>query len=50
MRSTRRVATLTLAGAALLGLLGTGHAGAATYDTVYFGVKIYTMIEYTLDV
>ena len=49
MRSTRRVATLTLAGAALLGLLGTGHAGAATYDTVYYGGKIYTMTEDTQD-
>ena len=47
MKSTKRVATLTLASAALLGLLGTGYAGAATYDTVYYGGKIYTMSEDT---
>lgn len=47
MKSTKRVTTLTLASAALLGLLGTGYAGAATYDTVYYGGKIYTMSEDT---
>ena len=47
MKSTKRVTTLTLASAALLGLLGTGYAGAATYDTVYYGGKIYTMTEDT---
>ncbi|WP_297228250.1 amidohydrolase family protein [uncultured Desulfovibrio sp.] len=49
MKSAKRVTTLTLASAALLGLLGTGYAGAATYDTVYYGGKIYTMTEDTQD-
>ena len=36
---------MTLATAALLGLLGTGAAFSAQYDTVYYGGKIYTMSE-----
>ena len=39
--------SMTLATAALLGLLGAGYAEAATYDAVYYGGKIYTMTEDT---
>lgn len=42
--------TLALASAALLGgVFGAECAGAATYDTVYYGGKIYTMTEDTQD-
>ena len=49
MSNAKRKASLTLASAALLGLLGTGYAGAATYDTVYYAGedKIYTLAEET---
>lgn len=49
MSHVKRRTSLTLASAALLGLLGTGYAGAATYDTVYYAGegKIYTMSEDT---
>ncbi|WP_297228305.1 amidohydrolase family protein [uncultured Desulfovibrio sp.] len=49
MSNAKRKTSLTLASAALLGLLGTGYVGAATYDTVYYAGegKIYTLAEET---
>lgn len=44
MRRGRKTC-MSLATAALLGLLGTGTAFSAQYDTVYYGGKIYTMSE-----